>query len=106
MNLSAVHLPNQAGDDSQLKVYFYHAAAVVCHSIVDLHFTGLSLQEREYVLEQIQQRPESPWRTNSMWTFKNEAKIFGSPMFDAAWARETDGRDPMPELIEQLTEES
>lgn len=39
-----------------------------------------------------------------MWTFRNEAKIYGSPMFDAAWTQLIgEGEDPMPKLMERLT---
>lgn len=54
-------------------------------------------------MEQIQLRPELPWRSNSMWTFKNEAKIYGSPMFDTVWAKLNGSEeDSMTELIDRL----
>lgn len=60
------------------------------------------LQEREYLLEQIEKRPDSSWRSNSMWTFRNEAKIYGSPMFDAAWNQAMGKPSAMPQLLQTL----
>ena len=61
------------------------------------------MQEREYLLDQIQNNAEVPWRSGSFWTFKNDAKVFGSPMFDAARNRFYGIKDdPMPQVIELL----
>ena len=35
-----------------------------------------------------------------MWSFKNELKMYGSPMFDAVWAKTTSGcSDSMSEIV-------
>lgn len=61
------------------------------------------MQEREEVLQHIEKRPESMWKINTMWSFRNESKMYGSPMFDAVWARTTsDAVNKMPEVIEGL----
>jgi hypothetical protein len=44
----------------------------------------LLLQERSKLLSHIATQPERQW-TSSCWSFKNEAKVYGSPMFDALW---------------------
>ena len=62
------------------------------------------MQEREYLIDQIEKRPDSSWRSNSMWTFRNDAKIYGSPMFDAAWTQLRGGHSPLPELLQTLRE--
>ena len=51
------------------------------------------------MIDQIEKRPDSMWRTNTMWTFRNEAKIYGSPWFDAAWSKAVGGENPLPEVL-------
>lgn len=62
------------------------------------------VQERENLLEQLEKRPDSSWRSNSMWTFRNDAKIYGSPMFDAAWSQLKNSHNPLPEVIKAFRE--
>lgn len=61
------------------------------------------MQEREELLTQLEKRPESMWKTGTIWSFRNEAKVYGSPMFDSAWAA-VHGRqtDPLPRVIAVL----
>lgn len=48
-------------------------------------------------------RPEVMWKTGSFWSFRNEAKVYGSPMFDSAWAAVTDqAADPLIAVIAAL----
>jgi len=43
------------------------------------------------------------WKTGTLWSFRNEAKVYGSPMVDGAWHELTgECRNPMPELIQAL----
>lgn len=65
-----------------------------------------NVQEREYLIEQIEKRPDASWRSNSMWTFRNDAKVYGSPMFDDAWSKAKGGHNPMPDLLQTLRDSS
>lgn len=47
-------------------------------------------QERNKLLRHIAEQPERSW-AGSAWSFRNEAKVYGSPMFDALWAEAMDG---------------
>ncbi len=42
------------------------------------------MQERDDMLDHIEKRPDAMWKS-SIWSFRNDAKIYGSPMFDAVW---------------------
>jgi hypothetical protein len=44
----------------------------------------LCAQERARLINHIATQPERQW-TSSCWSFKNEGKVYGSPMFDALW---------------------
>lgn len=64
-------------------------------------------QERDEVIQHIEKRPEAMWKINTMWSFRNEAKMYGSPMFDAVWAKVTSGcSDRMPEVVQALRQAS
>ena len=68
-------------------------------------FCHLHLQDRDQLIDHLEKRPETMWKIGTIWTFKNEAKVYGSPMFDAVWAGMQPERclsDPMPELISKL----
>jgi hypothetical protein len=41
-------------------------------------------QERGKMIAHISKQPDRQW-TNSAWSFKNDAKVYGSPMMDALW---------------------
>ena len=55
------------------------------------------------MLAQLEKKPDAMWKTGTFWTFRNEAKVYGSPMFDSAWA-DCNGLavDPLPQVIAQL----
>lgn len=64
-------------------------------------------QERAEMIKHLNTRPEAMWRTGTQWTFKNEAKVYGSPAFDAAWVsmvgKEQAGMvDPLPVVLSEL----
>ena len=64
----------------------------------------LPAQEREALFEMVEKRPDTMWRTSTMYSFRNEAKVYGSPMLDAAWSRAAPDAppDPIPALLEAL----
>lgn len=37
------------------------------------------------MLEQVTTRPDTMWKSGTLWSFKNENKIYGTPMLDTAW---------------------
>ena len=51
------------------------------------------MQDRDGILTHIEKRPDSSWKAgkDSMWSFRNEAKVYGSPMHDAVWEDMTTG---------------
>jgi hypothetical protein len=55
------------------------------------------------LLAQLEKKPDAMWKSGTFWTFRNEAKVYGSPMFDSAWA-DCNGLaiDPLPQVIAQL----
>lgn len=54
-------------------------------------------------MSQMGTRPEVMWKTGSFWSFRNEAKVYGSPMFDSAWAAVNDQvTDPLVAVIAAL----
>jgi hypothetical protein len=57
-------------------------------------------KDRDAMLEHIEKRPDAMWKVGTLWSFKNEAKIYGSPVFDSRWAELTgEFGDPMPGLV-------
>ncbi len=55
------------------------------------------------MIQHIEKRPEAMWKINTMWSFRNEAKMYGSPMFDAVWAQITsDCSNRMLEVVQSL----
>ena len=61
------------------------------------------MQERDEVIQHIEKRPEAMWKINTMWSFKNELKMYGSPMFDAVWAKTTsECSNKMNEVVSAL----
>lgn len=62
-------------------------------------------KERFELVEHIEKRPDSMWKTGTQWSFRNDAKIYGSPMFDDAWAASMkDGRRGLGEVVKALKE--
>ena len=63
------------------------------------------MQERGDLVDQVDKRPDAMWRTGTLWSFRNEAKVYGSPMLDAVWHEVTAGRggaDPVPGVVAEL----
>ena len=60
-------------------------------------------QERDELLALLEKKPDAMWKSGTFWTFRNEAKVYGSPMFDSAWA-DCNGLavNPLPQVIAQL----
>ena len=60
-------------------------------------------KDRDAMIDHIQKRPDAMWKVGTLWSFKNEAKIYGSPVLDSRWAELTrEFEDPMPALLGQL----
>ena len=62
-------------------------------------------QDRDQLIDHLEKRSEAMWKIGTIWTFRNEAKVYGSPMFDAVWQHMQPAStltDPMPEVIRQL----
>ena len=38
--------------------------------------------ERKGILDRIRQAPSRHWKTKSLWSFKNDQKLYGSPWLD------------------------
>lgn len=55
--------------------------------------TRYTAKDRDGILTHIEKRPDSSWKAgkDSMWSFRNEAKVYGSPMHDAVWEDMTTG---------------
>lgn len=63
------------------------------------------VQDRDQLIDHLEKRPEAMWKIGTIWTFRNEAKVYGSPMFDAVWScMQPEGivADRMPEVISSL----
>ena len=73
------------------------------YQLIGVHDCPSCAQEREDLLDQLEQRPDAMWKAGSFWSFRNEAKIYGSPSFDAAWAQ-VHGLDSisLPQMIAAL----
>jgi [histone H3]-lysine4 N-trimethyltransferase ATXR3 len=62
-------------------------------------------RQRYEMLEHIEKRPDGMWKTGTQWSFRNENKIYGSPMLDAAWGELTgEGDGSWRELVKALKE--
>ena len=56
-------------------------------------------KDRKALLEQLHHRPDAMWKVGTIFTFKNEAKIYGSPMFDAVLS----SHSGMTEILHHLS---
>ncbi len=66
---------------------------------------GYGPKQRYEMLEHIEKRPDGMWKTGTQWSFRNEMKIYGSPMLDAAWGEQTgEGDQEWRDLIKALKE--
>ena len=55
------------------------------------------------MLDQISNRPDSMWKTGTIWSFKNDAKVYGTPMLDQAWFEITgQGENSVSKVLEKL----
>lgn len=60
-------------------------------------------RDRAAMLEHVATRPDAMWKVGTLWSFKNEGKVYGSPAFDSRWSELTgEFEDPMPELLAEL----
>ena len=55
----------------------------------------------------MERRPDAMWRTGTQWSFRNEAKVYGSPMLDSAWLTVSSSSageevDPLPGVLAEL----
>lgn len=64
------------------------------------------MKERNEMVYHIQHNPHAMWRTGTLWSFKNEAKVYGSPMLDAAWLeiRGEQDQSPLPTVVATLNQ--
>ena len=75
---------------------------------IDSCFSGkgrYGAKERSDLIEHLSRRPDAMWKAGTLWSFKNESKVYGSPMLDSAWAEAIgEGEDPLPATIAKLKE--
>eukprot|EP00803_Ostreobium_quekettii_P008883 evm.model.scf_335EXC.9 EVM.evm.TU.scf_335EXC.9 scf_335EXC:53090-63556(+) len=50
-------------------------------------------KQRAHMINMLQNRPETMWPTGTIWSFKNTAKVYGSPMLDQALRRSCKRKD-------------
>lgn len=63
----------------------------------------MRVQERDALIEHLTLRPSAMWRTGTIWAFRNEAKMYGSPMFDRVLSSgDPSAPDPMPAVLAAL----
>lgn len=55
-------------------------------------------KDRKLLLDQLDQRPDAMWRVGTIFTFRNESKIYGSPMLDAVLSHH-----PLTEILCHLS---
>ncbi|KAG7667610.1 hypothetical protein Ndes2437B_g07622 [Nannochloris sp. 'desiccata'] len=67
---------------------------------------GYGPKQRYEMIEHTEKRPDGMWKTGTQWSFRNEGKIYGSPMLDAAWGEQTgeEGDGSLKDLVEKLKE--
>ena len=46
------------------------------------------------MVQWVKEKPEALWRTNTIWSFRNAAKIYGSPWLDAVMKNPVKSIDP------------
>lgn len=64
---------------------------------------GYGPKQRYEMLEHVEKRPDGMWKTGTQWSFRNEVKIYGSPMLDAAWGEQTgEGDQSWKDLVKAL----
>ena len=53
-----------------------------------------SADQRGQLVQWVKEKPEALWRTNTIWSFRNAAKIYGSPWLDAVMKNPVKSIDP------------
>jgi hypothetical protein len=81
--------------------------AVLSSGVLDSNCTRRStgVQERTDLIEHLDKRPDAMWRTGTLWSFRNEAKVYGSPMLDAVWSElspSAGNRNPLPDVVMEM----
>ena len=93
---TALNISDQLNPHGSLCVTLWFAPASNALEII-------CLQERDELLTQLESKPDAMWKSGTFWSFRNEAKVYGSPMFDSAWADcNSLAADPLPQVISQL----
>eukprot|EP00210_Caulerpa_lentillifera_P005634 g5387.t1 len=62
-------------------------------------------KQRPKMLRSIERKPENPWQLGTIWSFKNQERIYGTPMLDAAIEASKNlphAGNALRELIEEL----
>lgn len=77
-----------------------------CRTVALCACCRYNARERASLLEHLRLRPDAPWKASLSFSFKNEAKAYGSPMCDAAWAEVhgEDGASGLAAVLEDLQE--
>ena len=61
------------------------------------HHGSYTSKDRSLLLEQLKSRPEAMWKVHTIFSFRNETKTYGSPMFDSVLSRHR-----LTEIVEHL----
>ncbi|GFR46120.1 hypothetical protein Agub_g7609 [Astrephomene gubernaculifera] len=61
-------------------------------------------KDRTAVLRHLESSPDAQWKTSLQFAFRNDAKIYGSPMFDQVYLEAVGAPhlNPMPEVLRHL----
>jgi len=68
-------------------------------SCYNRNYGSYTSKDRKLLLEQLEHRPDSMWKVGTIFTFKNESKIYGSPMLDTVLSHH-----PMTEILKHLSQ--
>ena len=61
-------------------------AVAACQPSLPPHLHPPLLQDRGDLVDQLEKRPDAMWRTGTIWSFKNDAKVgAGSTSFSLAF---------------------
>jgi hypothetical protein len=69
---------------------------------VDSCYGKYSLKDRTAQLSLVAESPGAMWPVGTLWSFKNTARVYGSPMLDAAIARSRGEEPVLPRIIQDL----
>ncbi|KAK3277147.1 hypothetical protein CYMTET_14822, partial [Cymbomonas tetramitiformis] len=58
--------------------------------------------QRKHLLEMLERAPSTMWPTGTIWSFKNKAKVYGSPMLDDAVLRSKGEPGKMSQVLDEL----